>query len=289
MKKSFFYLHIAIFLAGITGVFGKLIHLNEVLITFYRMLFAGILLFLMTSFSKKTKVKYSKPELIKMSSVGLLLALHWIFFYGSIKYSNISVGVVCFCLTGFFTAILEPFINKKKTSYIEIMLSCLTLIGIALIFSFDTKFRLGIVLGVISSLIVAVYTIFNENLIKKYDTKELTKIEMIGGTFALAILLPVILQFYPIKNFIPSKSDFFYLIILSVICTVLLYYLLNISMKKISAFTVNLSFNLEPVYSIIIAIIFFNEYKELNVNFFLGLTLIILSLVLQMFRIIKKK
>jgi len=289
MKKSFFYLHISIFLAGITGVFGKLIQLNEVFITFYRMLFAGILLVVITLFTKKTKLKYSKKELFKMSGVGLLLALHWIFFYGSIKYSNISVGVVCFCLTGFFTAILEPLINRKKISFVEVTLSFLTLLGIALIFSFDTKFRLGIILGIISSFIVAIYTILNEKLVQKYNTIELTKIEMLGGTIGLVCLLPIIMQFYSLGNFIPSKSDFYYLVILAGLCTVALYYLLNISMKKISAFTVNLSFNLEPIYSIILAVLFFNEYKDLNLNFFIGLSLIILSLILQMTRVVKNK
>ncbi len=115
MKKSFFLLHIAILLAGITGIFGKLINLNEVLITFYRMLFAGIILIFLSFFIQKSKQKKSFRELLRIGGVGLLLGLHWIFFYGSIKYSNISVGVVCFCLAGFFTAILEPLITQKKS------------------------------------------------------------------------------------------------------------------------------------------------------------------------------
>lgn len=289
MKKSFFFLHIAILLAGITGIFGKLIKLNEVLITFYRMLLAGLILIVLSYFYKKTKKKYSLSELFKIASVGLLLGLHWIFFYGSIIYANISVGVVCFCLAGFFTAILEPLINKKKASFLEIGLSCLTLVGIGLIFSFDTKFRLGIYLGIISSLLVALFTIFNERLTKKYDSLELTKIEMIGGTIGIALLLPIVSKFYQIDQWLPSKNDWWYLVILAGVCTVLLYILLNIALRKISAFTVNLSFNLEPIYAIAIAIIFFDEYQDLNINFFIGLSIIILSLVLQMFRVSKKK
>ncbi|WP_313579001.1 DMT family transporter [Chishuiella sp.] len=289
MKKSFLLLHISVFLASITGIFGKLISLNEVLITFYRMLLAGILFIIISVFIDKTEKKYTILEYLKIANVGFLLGLHWIFFYGSIKYSNISVGVVCFCLAGFFTAIIEPFINNKKHSIIEILLSCLTLVGIALIFSFDTKYRLGIILGVISSLFVAIYTILNEGLVKKYETKELTKVEMLGGTIGIVILLPILLKFYSIGTFIPTIKDLIYLLILSGICTVLLYWILNIAMKKISAFTVNLSFNLEPIYSIIIAVLFFNEYKELNLSFFIGLSLIILSLILQMFRIFKIK
>lgn len=291
MKKSFFFLHTAILLAGITGIFGKLIELNEVLLTFYRMLFAGLILVLINFFFKKSnlKVKYSNLELAKIGSVGFLLGLHWIFFYGSIKYSNISIGVVCFCLSGFFTAILEPLLNKKKISIVEILLSCLTLFGVSLIFGFDDKYRLGIFLGIISSFLVALFTIFNEQLTKNYETKEITKIEMLGGTFGIIILLPIILKNYPTERLLPTISDFYYLLILSGICTVLLYILLNLALKKISAFTVNLSFNLEPIYAIIIAVIFFDEYQELNQIFFIGLSLILISLVVQMFRAIKVK
>lgn len=291
MKKSFFFLHTAILLAGITGIFGKLIALNEILLTFYRMLFASLILILINFFFKKpnNKFKYSNLELSKIGSVGFLLGLHWIFFYGSIKYSNISVGVVCFCLAGFFTAILEPLINKKKFSIVEILLSCLTLIGVSLIFGFDDKYRLGIFLGIISSFLVALFTIFNEQLTKKYDTKEITKIEMLGGTLGILILLPIILMYYPVKQLFPTINDFYYLLILSGFCTVLLYILLNLALKKISAFTVNLSFNIEPIYAIIIAVIFFDEYRELNQIFFIGLSLILISLVVQMFRAVKVK
>jgi len=167
-------------------------------------------------------------------------------------------------------------------------LSCLTLVGIGLIFSFDTKFRLGITLGVISSILVALFTIYNERLSKTYEVLELTKIQMFLGSVGIFLLLPIIIYFYPIDYFLPSKSDFFYLILLSGFCTVLLYILLNTALKKISAFTVNLSFNLEPIYTILIAVVFFDEYKDLNVNFYIGLVLILLSLLLQMRRVIKK-
>ncbi len=289
MKKSFFFLHIAIILAGITGIFGKLIALNEILITFYRMLFAALILLVISLFYRKKKAKYSFVEISKIGGTGLLLGLHWIFFYGSIKYANISVGVVCFCLAGFFTAILEPIINKKKASFLDIALSCLTVGGIALIFSFDTNFRTGIYLGIISSLLVALFTIFNEKLTQTYETVFLTKIEMIVGTIGIGVLLPFIAHFYKIEQWFPTLNDLLYLLFLSGICTVLLYILLNIALRNVSAFTVNLSFNLEPIYAIIIAVIFFNEYQDLKPNFFIGLSIILMSLGLQMIRTLKTK
>lgn len=287
MKRSLILLHISILLAGFTGIFGKLIDLNEILITFYRMLFSGIIIFLLPGkiFSKRKAVYF--PDLFKMCGVGFLLGLHWIFFYASIKYSNISVGVVCFCLASFFTAFLEPIFNKKKISVVEILLSCMTVAGICLIFSFDAKYRLGIILGIISALLVALYTIFNERLTKRYESRMLTAIEMSGGAIILAVCLPVFLRFYPLVSIVPSGSDFVYLLILSGICTVLLYILLNQALRNISAFTVNLSFNLEPVYSILIAIFFFGELDELTIYFFGGLILIAGSLILQMMRIKK--
>lgn len=288
MRKAFVLLHIAVLLAGFTGVFGKLIELNEVFITFYRMLFSGLMLLIIALlFSRKT-FSISTKDVIKIGSAGFILALHWIFFYGSIKYSNISVGVVCFCLTSFFTSILSPIINKKKASPIEIGLSLLTLIGIGLIFSFDVQYRFGIFLGVISSFMIAVFTIINEKLTKQFEVIQLTTFQMIGGTIGLGLLLPFILRWYPTDYMIPTMSDFLYLLILSGICTILMYILINIALRSISAFTINLSFNLEPLYSIVIAVLFFQEYKELNFGFYLGLTLIMLSLVFQMFRMFQQ-
>lgn len=287
MKKAFFLLHISILLAGFTGIFGKLITLNEVFITFYRMLFSGLMLILILRLFYRKGLSIPIKDALKIGFAGFVLALHWIFFYGSIKYSNISVGVVCFCLTSFFTAILVPVINRKKASVTEIFLSLLTLIGIGLIFSFDIQYRFGIFLGIISSLLIALFTIMNEKMTKKFEVMQLTTYQMIGGTTGVGLILPAILRFYPTDYIIPTKTDFVYLLILSGVCTILMYILINIALKSIPAFTVNLSFNLEPIYSIVIAVIFFQEYKELNFGFYSGLTLILLSLIFQMFRIFR--
>lgn len=288
MKKAFFYLHTAILLAGLTGILGKLIQLNEVLITFYRMVLAGIIL-LLVGFFKKQQYHYSSLEILKISSAGLLLGLHWIFFYGSIKYANVSVGVICFCLTGFFTAILAPLINRTKFSGFEFLLSSVTLLGVGLIFSFDTKFRMGIVLGIVSSFLVALFTIINEKFSKKYQAQELTKMEMLGGALGILLLLPIILYFYPIQKACPTLSDFLYLLVLVGACTILLYVLLNKALRYISAFTVSLSFNLEPLYAVGMAMCFFEEYNDVTIHFFIGLVLILMALVLQTWRVLKRK
>lgn len=288
MKKSYLILHIAVLLAGFTGVFGKLISLSEIPLVWYRVLFSAIFLFLSLKIFKIEKLKSSK-EAFNIGKIGLLITIHWIFFYASIKYSNISIGVVCYCLTSFFTAIFEPLLNKTKYKFIQLFLSALTLFGISLIFHFDASYQIGIILGIISSAFAALYTIYNERLVQKYDSQVINYYQILAGTLGLTVLLPFYYYFFPNEQFIPNLKDTFYLILLALICTVGLYVLFAESLKKLSAFTVNLSFNLEPIYAIIIAFIFFNEGREVNTSFYFGLAFVILSVILQSIISRKKK
>jgi drug/metabolite transporter (DMT)-like permease len=201
-----------------------------------------------------------------------------------IKYSNISIGVVCFSLAGFFTALLDPIINRKRFSVPELLLSGLTLCGIALIFHFDVSYRIGIMLGVISSIIVSLFTISNERLAKTFDTQTITLFQISGGWLALSCLMPVYLAFFPAASLWPSGNDLFYLLLLSVFCTIILYSLATQAMRRIPAFTVNLSFNLEPIYSIVLAIIIFKENRQMTPAFYAGVALILLSVVLTTLR-----
>lgn len=283
MKKSFIFLHIAVLLGGLTGIFGKLITINETALVWYRVAISSILLYGILKATKQFK-HYSIKEAFRLSASGLLPALFWVFFYGSIKYSNVSIGVVCFCLTGFFTALLNPIMNKRKLSIAELLLSTLTLAGVSLIFHFDTSYRLGIVLGTASSFFGSLYIMTNEKLVRKYDSKMINYYQLLGATIGIGILLPVYLHFSPAQGMIPTAMDLVYLLMLSLFCTVGLYLLVAEVLKTIPAFTVNLSFNLEPVYSIILAVLIFKENRDFNASFYLGLSLIMLSVVLQFFR-----
>lgn len=287
MKKSYLLLHTAVILAGFTGIFGKLISLNEGLLTWYRVLFSAVFLFLILKFFK-VGTRISSKEKLSIAKVGLLITIHWVFFYASIKYSNISVGVVCYSLTSFFTALFKPFIGKKRFVVSEMLLSAITLLGVSLIFHFDASYQLGIVFGVISSAFAALYTIYNERLASNYDSKLINYYQMIGGTIGLGALLPIYLYFFPVESVIPDLKDTFYLILLAVFCTVGLYVTVTEVLKKIPAFTVNLSFNLEPIYAIIIAFLFFDEGKEVNFSFYVGLFFVMLSVVLQSLITIRK-
>ncbi|MBL7736644.1 MAG: DMT family transporter [Chitinophagaceae bacterium] len=280
MKKSYLILHIAVILAGFTGIFGKLISLNEGLLTWYRVFFSVIWLLLIIKIYK-VNTSLALREKFDIGKIGMLITIHWVFFYGSIKYSNISIGVVCYSLTSFFTAVFEPLINGKKFVFTELLLSALTLFGIALIFHFDAAYQLGITLGVISSAFAALYTIYNERLVRTYDSKLINYYQMIGGTIGLGLLMPLYLYYFPAETLIPGISDTLYLLLLSLFCTVILYILFAESLKRISAFTVNLSFNLEPIYAIVIAFLFFDEGRQVNASFYIGLAFVAASVIFQ--------
>ena len=280
MKKSYLILHIAVILAGFTGIFGKLISLNEGLLTWYRVFFSVIWLLLIIKIYK-VNTSLALKKKFDIGKIGMLITIHWVFFYGSIKYSNISIGVVCYSLTSFFTAVFEPLINGKKFVFTELLLSALTLFGIALIFHFDAAYQLGITLGVISSAFAALYTIYNERLVRTYDSKLINYYQMIGGTIGLGLLMPLYLYYFPAETLIPGISDTLYLLLLSLFCTVILYILFAESLKRISAFTVNLSFNLEPIYAIVIAFLFFDEGRQVNASFYIGLAFVAASVIFQ--------
>lgn len=288
MKKSYLWLHIAVVLAGFTGVLGKLISLNEGLLTWYRVLFSSIILFIILKLFK-TKDDTTTSQKWEIARVGLLITIHWIFFYASIKYSNISIGVVCYCLTSFFTAIFNPLVSKSKLRVSELLLSALTLIGISLIFHFDSSYQVGIGLGVISSALASLYTLYNVRLVKKYDSKIINYYQMLGGTIVLGALLPLYLHFFPSNTIVPGIKDTLYLLFLALFCTVGLYVIFAEVLKKIPAFTVSLSFNLEPIYAIILAFLFFNEGSDVNFAFYVGLAFVMVSVALQSYLSMRKK
>lgn len=290
MKQAFIKLHLSIIIAGFTGIFGKLITLNEGMLVWYRLLITSILLFLMLWLTKKL-VRIPFKDFLRIGFVGLLLTLHWLFFYASIKYSNVSIGVVCFSMTGFFTAILEPVINRRRISLRELLFSLIALLGIALIFHFDTRYRMGIFFGAVSSALAACFVIANKRVggTMNYSWNITLLYEMIGGFLCLSLILPFYLHFFPVESFSPGRLNLFYLLIFSLVCTIGLYMLQIQALKSISAFTLNLSYNLEPVYSIILAMIIFGEAKELNFSFYAGLALIILSVLLQMLSVMRER
>ncbi len=278
-NKAFIKLHTAILLAGFTGIIGKLIDMGEVMLVWYRMFFTFVIFGVFLLFSGKFE-RINLKDFMKIGFSGVLICTHWLFFYASIKLSNVSIGVVCFSLIGFFTALCEPLFLRSKFSWRELMYSLLTVLGVLLIFSFDVRYRMGIIAGVIGALLAALYTIS----IKRFDgySDNTTLLyQMGGGVLFLTLILPLCISYFDITYLVPTLKDFSLLLILATFCTIGMSYLLIQSLHHISAFTVNLSYNLEPVYSIVIAMAFLGEARELNFAFYLGLAVIILSVCLQ--------
>ncbi len=280
MGNAFIKLHVAILLAGLTAILGKLIQLPEGPLVWWRMLLTSVLLCVYLPAAGKLP-KLPLREVLALCGVGVLIAVHWIFFYGSIKYANVSIAVVCFAMTGFFTAIFEPLCSGKKVSLRELLFSLITVGGIALIFHFDTRYRTGIILGVLSAALAALFTISVNRVGKRHASTTILFYQMTGGFAFLTLAAPAYLKLFPGIALAPGLWDVLFLFLLSSVCTIGLFLLEIQALQKISAFTVSLSFNLEPVYSIILAMIIFGEASELNVSFFVGLGLICVSVLLQ--------
>ncbi|HNF44556.1 MAG TPA: DMT family transporter [Ferruginibacter sp.] len=284
MKKALLQLHIAVFLAGFTAILGKLITLNEGLLVWFRLLITVSTLGIMLYYQKRIKA-IPWGDMLKIFGVGVIVALHWVTFYGSVKYGNVSVALVCFSATGFFTAFFEPMILRRKLSVIEIGLGMMAIAGIYIIFDFHPQYKLGIIFGILSAMGSALFPIFNKRLLVVYEPKTLTLYELGGGLLALTVLVPLYLQKFPASYYVPTATDWLWLFVLAWLCTVLSFDLQLNALKKVSAFTANLTYNLEPVYGIILAFIFFKENENLHREFYLGVLLILLAVVLQMWRI----
>ena len=280
MRKAFFQLHIAVFLAGFTGILGRLITLNEGLLVWYRLLITALTLWVLAYFRKHSE-KVPLKDMLKLTGVGAIAALHWVTFYGSIKYSNVSVALVCFSGVGFFTAFLEPLVNRTRLRITELLFGVMVIAGIALIFHFDPHYKTGIIIGIVSAFFGSLFPVFSRQLVQRYTSETVTLYELSGGFLFLSLMLPFYLQWFPATHVIPTWSDFAWLLVLSWICTVLAFNLSVKSLKRISAFTANLSYNLEPVYGIALAFIVYREDKLLTRSFYAGLAIILLAVFLQ--------
>ncbi len=287
-KKSLVQLHLFVFLAGLTAPIGNLIQLNGLVLVFYRMLLTVIAL-IPIYLLQGSGIKVSFKDKMKLMLIGVLIAIHWVCFYGSIKLANVSIALVCISSVGIFTAILEPLINKSKFIWNDIFIGLLSLLGIFFIFQFDIHFRNGIIVGLISALFASIFTIINKRLTTTYSTQTIQTFEMSGGLFFLTLVILVLNAYQHSPFTYPSQSDWVWLIILALVCTVLANYLMLNALKKISAFTMNVTLNLEPVYGIIIAVILFDEHKQMGKGFYIGIILIGISVLLQMKRIISQQ
>jgi drug/metabolite transporter (DMT)-like permease len=304
LKKAYFQLHLAVFIFGFTAILGKLIQADHFTLVWHRMWLAALGFFFVPGFVKSLK-KTSPKHLIQLVGIGVLVALHWLSFYGSIKIGNsASLTLGCFGLTSAFTSVLEPIIYRKRFVVLDVLLGLLALLGIGIIAFFAPdnsdaggNYTLAIIVGVVSTFLAALFSTLNSTLTNTIDTKVMSFAELGGGFVFLTIILiagfgiPDVLDTNTFKmiplsdpqGFLGRYADIVWIILLAIVCTNIAFVLNLNAMKKLSAFTANLAINLEPVYGIILAALFFNEHQFLNWQFYIGASVILLSVIIHSF------
>jgi len=277
-RKAYINMHIATFLWGITAILGKLISLNEFSLVWFRVLFVSVSMAMFPDMLTQLR-QLDKRSILLLSGVGVILSLHWVTWYGAVKYANASVAVSCIAFVSLFVAVLEPIFNNSKFDLYNITLGVIVIPGILLINqSLDLHYKTGFLLGIIAAFLAAIFAILNKKHIKEIQPNLITFVQMLSGLIFLSLCLPIYIYFQPEVLKLPNLKDIILLIILSLGCTVIPYNLFLKTLKITDAFTTSLINNLEPVYGIILAALLLNEDKELNWKFYAG-TLIILSAV----------
>ncbi|MBM3416372.1 MAG: DMT family transporter [Bacteroidetes bacterium] len=288
MKKAFIQLHIAVFLAGFTGILGRLIDLNEGLLVWYRLLITSATMWVLFTITKKIK-KIPVKDILKLSGIGFLAALHWVAFYGSIKYANVSVALVCFSAIGFFTTLLEPILLRVRFKWVEVMLGLVVMTGIYLIFHFDPQYKKGIILGILSAVFISIVIILLKQFVKRINPETLLTYQLTGGLITLSAVMPVYLQQFPTAYIFPDADDWMWLLVLSWLCSVIAFQFTAYALKRLSAFTVNLTFNMEPVYGILLAFIVYRENELLSKWFFIGFAMIAAALIIHVLMLLREE
>ena len=268
-------MHFIIFLWGFTGILGKLIDLEAVFIVWYRVLIAALFLagfFLV----KKKSFRIEKKYLWKVSLVGLIVVAHWLTFYYAIQLSTASLGILCLSTATLHVTWLEPVIMKRKFSWTEFLMGGLVIYGIYFVSGdFTPKEFTALYIGLFSALCAASFAVFNAKLAQDIPSAQITLYELSIGFFALTFFLLFTEQF-SYNQLALSGSDFLWLLFLGIICTSFAFLVTIDIVRRLGAFTVSLSINLEPIYTILLAIVILNEHELLNKNFYIGAAVIIL-------------
>jgi drug/metabolite transporter (DMT)-like permease len=288
MRKALIQLHSAVFLWGFTGVLGRVITLDQTWLVWYRLLITAVSLWVLYFFLGKIR-KLPFRSILFISAIGFLQALHWVGFYGSIKYSNVTIALTTLSTTALLTSLIEPLLLKKRIDLVEIFLGMFAIAGILVIYNTHIEFSIGIIIGLISALLTVIVSVLNKKIIDDYKSEQITLYQLTGGFVTLSILLPFYQYFFPEQYFIPTTMDWFWLFILSWVCTIFTFYLYIRALKKISAFTLNLTITLEPVYGILLAFLFYKENENLSNWFYLGFLLISVAVLFHMMRLIRRR
>ncbi len=275
--KNYLHLHVIVFIWGFTAIFGKLISIDALPLVWYRMFLATIFIGLFIVVKKKS-FSFPRQKVSMLILAGIVIAAHWYTFYQAIKVSNISITLVCLATGAFFASILEPLLNKRKIIPYEIIFGLITVLGIGLIFKVESQHALGIVLAITSAFLSALFSVINGKLAKEYDPNAISFWELLIGVIGISFVLLYNNKFNA-SLFTLTMSDFLWLLLLASACTAYAFTASVKVMKYISPFTVMLTINLEPIYGIVLALLFFRETENMNGYFYLGAAVILLTVV----------
>ncbi|MNK29721.1 EamA-like transporter family protein [compost metagenome] len=277
-KKNLLILHLTVFVWGFTGVLGKVISIDAVPMVWYRVLIAAATLFAWFLITGKN-IKITRTQFIQFFLTGAIVAIHWIFFFHAIKVSTVSVTLVCLSSFTLFTAILEPIIKKQPIQTGDIFIGLLIILGIYMIFKFEGQYTLGIIFGLLAAVASSLFSIINSTLVQKSEPSIIGFYELLGGLFWITLY-----RLYDgsllSMHFNLGTSDWFYLALLGTLCTSVAYVAGVSVMRTLSAFRVALITNLEPVYGILLAFIFFQNKEQMTGGFYIGATIILGSIFL---------
>lgn len=278
--KNYLHLHLLVFIAGFTAILGELISINAVPLVWYRMVIASILMLLFIKF-RKINIAITLKTLVKFSIAGILIALHWITFFESIKQSNISIALSMFSTGAFFAALIEPLFFKRKIIWYEIFFGILIIFGVLLITRAEMEYINGIILGISAAFFSTLFAVINGKLVKCYSASIISFYEFISGVIFITLFIIFFRDGFSFEFFNLSVSDWTYLFILASICTAYSFIAVVHIMKYISPYTVVLSYNLEPIYGIILALILFPQKEKMSTEFYIGAAIIISTVILN--------
>ncbi|MFL1013673.1 DMT family transporter [Flavisericum labens] len=279
---NYLHLHFLVFIAGFTAILGELISIKAVDLVWYRMVMAAVLM-LVFIFLTKVKLVISLKALLRFSIAGVIIALHWITFFGAIDVSNVSITLAMFSTGAFFASIIEPIIYKRGIIWYEILFGIVVVIGVFIITQSEIKYWLGIVLGILSAFLSSLFAVLNGSFLKNHSATVISFYEFLSGVAFISIYLFCVDDGFSNTFFSISSKDFLYLFILASVCTAYAFIASVYIMKEISPYTVVLTYNLEPLYGIIMAILWFPEKEKMSTAFYYGASVIIGVVLLNAF------
>lgn len=274
---NYLHLHFIVFIWGFTAVLGALISLEAIPLVWYRMLMATGFVFLFLLY-RKEKLRFSLKTLSKFALSGVIIALHWLTFFGAIKASNVSVTLAVLSTGAFFASLLEPLFYKRKIIFYEVFFGLIAVVGLYVIFDVDSSNAIGIGLALISAFLSALFSVLNGKLVLEHKAGAISFYELLFGVLAITVFLAVSGRFTA-EFFVVSTSDWVYLAILASACTAYAFIASVHVMKWISPYTVMLTINMEPVYGIILALIILGDSEKMGSQFYYGAVIILLTVV----------